>query len=176
MKHKIIHFLFASLWSTSVLSNETITINDWQNNKEITEIRKIYKQIQTTSGSTKKKSYNTDSPDCSTYPIKEKYIKLGGTGKVRKLSITQLISHREPILIERFYDQKGNIRFVFKKSVTSETRIYLNEEGNVIWATTKDNSKFTKSDYTNEDWETNPSKSKDAELFYNKIEKCPAIK
>jgi len=171
-KHTILLFLITTLFSTSVLSSEIITIESWLSNTEISKIRKLYKQIQTSSYNTKKNRYNTKSSDCSTYPIKEKSITVEKSGQVRKLSITQLISHREPLLIERFYDSNGIIRFVFTKSATSETRIYLNNKGNVIWAVNKDNNKFYKADYANDDWEMKPSTSKDAKLFFNTNESC----
>ena len=79
-------------------------------------------------------------------------------------------------LSRRFYDEKGIIRFVFTKSALSETRIYLNKKGLVIWAVNKDDNIYTKAEYSKDDWETLPATSTEAAVQYNELEKCPLIK
>jgi len=174
MKYRFILILLC-IFTSTLFSSEPVSIDNWMNNKDISKIREIYKQVQSSRYDRAKKIFNTNSTKCSTYPIKEKSILVDNSGVIRKLSVTQLISHREPLLIERYYDSSGVIRFIFTKSLISEIRIYLNDTGDVIWAVTKDNSKFSKADYTNSDWETKPSRSKDAKLFYNESEKCPSL-
>ena len=78
--------------------------------------------------------------------------------------------------IERFYDKNGTLRFIFKKSILDELRIYLNSKGEVIWSVEKRGNVYTRSDYDIGDWETEPSISKKAFELYNRVSECPIQK
>ena len=173
---QVICITLAALCLSHVNAGENITIDNWRGNENLSDVRLVYKESQSEKFKENKKIYNINSSACSVYPIKEKLVRVDKTGKVRKLSIIQIISHGELLLSERFYDEKGIIRFVFIKSALSETRIYLNQKGLVIWAVNKDDNVYTKAEYSKDDWETLPATSTKAAVQYNELEKCSLIK
>ncbi|MFC1665998.1 hypothetical protein ACFL17_10330 [Pseudomonadota bacterium] len=166
--------------SYSASSNNHLTIENWKDNEAIAEVREIYNEIQskikTNNFMQHHKNYDVKSKSCATYPIKHKSIAVDKAGFVRKLRIIQLISHRKPLLIERYYDVNGVIRFILKKSAHIEDRIFLDEKRNVILSVENHNGNVSITAYTNKDWETKPPTSSEAMKLYNDSYGCPSKK
>ncbi len=172
-------FILAALCPVSAFTEEHITIENWTNHADVAEILRIYNEIQRDIKNGKysenRKDYDVNAVSCAIYPIKQKLIEVSKSGIVRKFTIIQIISHREPLLIERYYEINGVLRFVFTKRGGSEIKIYLNSNGDVVWAVEKDGNEFVRVDSEKGDWETVPSTSKAALEEYNRDEGCPQI-
>ncbi|MDH5232155.1 MAG: hypothetical protein OEY38_18985 [Gammaproteobacteria bacterium] len=169
--------LFSSL---SYAGSELPTLDNWVNNGEIRKVRDLYSHIQTQINenvlSFKSIKYDMEDKGCATYPIKEKSIYVGEDGFVKKMSVTQIISHREPLLLERYYDDHGHIRFVFTKRVGVEVRIYFSAEGVLIWSVEKNGKEYSKTNHEKGDWETNPLSAELALEFFNRVEGCKVLR
>ena len=92
------------------------------------------------------------------------------------LKIVQIISHRELLPVERYYDTAGTLRFVYVDYGSNNVRIYLSAEGKVFWAVEQDGNKFTVGDYTNEDWQIQPSDAAAATERLRSGEACPEVR
>jgi len=169
-------------WYTDIRPSHAeyaVKLEDWKNHPEVKEVRAIYDQIQ--SGmrgkkyKTKTRSYDIDSPSCPTYPIKSETLVVDEGDRPRLLKIDQIISHRELLSVERYYDTAGRLRFVFVDHASGPTRIYLNAEGKVFWAVEQGGDKFTVGDYSTGDWETEPNNAKAAKGAFNEAGSCPEI-
>jgi hypothetical protein len=92
------------------------------------------------------------------------------------LKIVQVISHRELLPVERYYDTAGTLRFVYVDYGSNNVRIYLDAEGKVFWAVEQDGHKLTVGDYTKEDWQIQPSDAAHATERLRSDEACPEVK
>jgi len=167
-------------WYTHIGSSRAqyaVKLEDWKNHPDVREVRAIYDEIKIGIRENKYKSktrnYDVESPSCPTYPIKSKTLVVDEANRPRMLKVDQIISHREVLSVERYYDKAGRLLFVFVPS--RPTRIYLNTEGKVFWAVEQDGEKFTVGDYSAGDGETEPSNATGAKEVFNGAESCPEI-
>ena len=156
-----------------------INIDNWLKHPEILEIRKIFNTIakgkESGTYKSEERNFDTESTDCSTYPVKSETLVLDNKDRVRMYGIVQLGPHREPFQIIRYYDTHGTLRFVFVDRYITSIRIYLGPAGKVFWAVEKNESKLTRLQYDNEDWETKPPQARDAKIAFYEPQSCPEI-
>jgi len=169
-------------WYTGIGSSRaqyTVKLEDWKNHPDVREVRAIYDEIKIGTKENKYKTrtrnYNVESPSCSTYPTKSKTLVVDEANRPRMLKVDQIISHREVLTVERYYDKTGRLRFVLVDHTSGPTRIYLNTEGKVFWAVGQDGEKFTVGDSSPGDWETKPSNATVAKDMFNESGSCPEI-
>ncbi|HYT03629.1 MAG TPA: hypothetical protein VEM13_01955 [Gemmatimonadales bacterium] len=112
-------------------------------------------------------------PSCSTYPIKSEMLVLDSENRPRLYQVEQMGSDRESFTVERYYDVKGTLRFVYVDRVITNIRIYLNGAGKVVWAVEQHENKFTVFDSGNEDWEVNPNTANKAKEEFQEQRSCP---
>jgi len=156
-----------------------VTMEDWKNHPDVNEVRVIYDEIKNgikeSIYKTKTRRFNVESPSCSTYPIKSEMLLLDSQNRPRLYQLEQIGSDRESFTVERYYDVKGTLRFVYVDRVITNIRIYLNGAGKVVWAVEQHKNKFTVFDSGNEDWEVNPNTANKAKEEFQEPESCPEI-
>ncbi len=169
-------------WYTDIGSSRAqyaVKLEDWKNHPDVREVRTIYDEIKRGSSENKYKAktrnYDVESPSCPTYPIKSETLVVDEANRPRMLKVDQIISHREVLTVERYYDKAGRLRFVFVDHTSGPTRIYLNTEGKVFWAVEQDGEKFTVGDYSAGNGETEPSNATVAKEMFNEAGSCPEI-
>ena len=170
------------LWGLSAQggTERSVSIDNWTNHPDVKEVRTIYDEIK--SGikdkkyKTKVRRFNVESPLCSTYPVKSEILTVDSENRPRLYQLEQIGSHREPFTVERYYDAKGTLRFVYVDRLISIVRIYLNRESKVIWAVEKNGNKLTALDSNNGDWETKPNSASGAREAFQEQQLCPEIK
>ncbi|MDH5181628.1 MAG: hypothetical protein OEZ39_00330 [Gammaproteobacteria bacterium] len=154
-------------------------IDNWQTHPAIEEVRQLYNQIQQNSSNgiypTKTRAFKVQATQCGVYPMREKSISLDERGKVRKLVMLQLVSDGAPLRVERFYDERGALRFVFSRLLLTDLRIYLSARGEVIWAMEFYDNKREITERVKGDWETVPATADEALALFNRKEACPEI-
>jgi len=155
-----------------------VKMENWKNDPDVKEVRAIYDEIRArvkhNRYEIKTRHFDVESSLCSSsYPINSKSLVQDEAHRVRILKIVQVISHRELLPVERYYDTAGKLRFVY---VPNNVRIYLNAEGKVFWAVEQDGNTFTVGDYTNEDWPIQPNDAADAKNEFRSDESCPEVK
>src|SRR5207249_516727 len=156
-------------------------MENWKNDPHVKEVRAIYDEIRAgvkdNRYEIRTRNFDVESSLCSSpYPINSKSLVKDEANRVRMLKIVQVISHRELLSVERYYDTAGKLRFVYVDYGSNNGRIYLNAEGKVFWAVEQDGNKFTVGDYTNEDWQIQPSDAADAKEGFRSHESCPEVK
>jgi hypothetical protein len=160
-----------------------ITLTNWISHPEIKEIRKIYqdikKRLETNELATMKIRYDYESEKCTlAYPMKWEEIAYDKQKITRMYQFSQIISHGDTLNVERYYDEKGQLRFVLILWEFSGTeRIYLNAKGDIIFSVKKEGEDFTLTHYEKDDFFLNPSRS---ESLYNsfltiKSPRCPIL-
>ena len=174
-----VFFLALFISPISAKSKPQIRLDNWMSHQDVNNVRVIYKDIQT-GIHTKRynittKRFDTESPSCATYPIKTEALVRDSRNRVRKLSIEQIGSHREPFTIDRYYDSNGVLRFVYVDRLTSSVRIYLDSKGKVFWAVEKNDNETREYSSNNDDWETKPISASGAVKFFQDKQLCPEI-
>lgn len=139
-----------------------VKIDSWKSHPKIKEIRAEVKDIKTGIKQYKIKirarRFNIESPMCSTYPISFKSLATDKENRPRLLKIEQIISHGDLLIIERYYDKNGKLRFVFEDhGANTNTRIYLNASGAVIWSVEQSGDEFMKGNTLAGEYETKPA-------------------
>jgi len=156
-----------------------VTMEDWKNHPDVNEVRVIYDEIKNGIRAniyrTKIRRFNVESASCSTYPIKSEMLVLDSQNRPRLYQIEQIGSDRESFTVERYYDVKGTLRFVYVDRVITNSRIYLNGAGNVVWAVEQHENKFTVFESDKEDWEMNPNTANKAKEEFQEQRLCPEI-
>lgn len=157
----------------------SLTLDDWKNHHDVKEVRNIYNEIKTgiknNSYTNKKREFDVKAISCATYPVKSEAISVDTNNRIRLYKIEQIGSHREPFTIERYYDSKGTLRFVFVDYIFANVRIYINSVGKVFWAVEQKNNKFTVFDSANGDWEVRPFIAEKAGEEFEAKQLCPEI-
>ncbi len=158
-----------------------VKMENWKNDPYVKEVRAIYDEIRAGVKDhryeIKTRNFDVESSLCSSpYPINSKSLVEDEANRVRMLKIVQVISHRELLPVERYYDTAGKLRFVYVDYGSNNARIYLNAEGKVFWAVEQNGNNFTVGDYTNEDWPIKPSDAADAKEGFRSDESCPEVK
>jgi len=158
-----------------------VKMENWKNDPHVKEVQAIYDEIRAGVKNSRyeieTRNFDVESSLCSSsYPITSKSLVEDEANRVRMLKIVQVISHRELLPVERYYDTAGTLRFVYVDYGSNNVRIYLSAEGKVFWAVEQDGNKFTVGDYTNEDWQTQPSDAVDANEGFRSDESCPEVK
>src|SRR5437879_12757817 len=87
----------------------------------------------------------------------------------------QMVSDWESVTAQRYYDFKVTLRFVYVDRVITNSRIYLNGAGNVVWAVEQHENKFTVFESDKEDWEMNPNTANKAKEEFQEQRLCPEI-
>src|SRR2546421_12614414 len=100
---------------------------------------------------------------------------LDSQNRLRLYQIEQIGSDRESFTVERYYDVRGTLRFVYVDRVITNIRIYLNGAGNVVWAVEQHENKFTVFESDKEDWEMNPNTANKANEEFQEQRLCPEI-
>ncbi len=169
-------------WYTHIGSSRaqySVKLEDWKNHPDVREVRAMYDEIKIgikeNKYKAKTRNYDVESPSCPTYPIKSETLVVDEANRPRMLKVDQIISHREVLTEERYYDKAGRLRFVFVDHASGPTRIYLNTEGKVFWAIEQDGDKFTVGDYSTGDGETEPNNATVAKKVFNADGSCPEI-
>jgi len=154
-------------------------MEDWKNHPDVNEVRVIYDEIKNAIKDniykTKTRRFNVESPSCSTYPIKSEMLVLDSQNRPRLYQVEQIGSDRESFTVERYYDVKGTLRFVYVDRVITNIRIYLNGAGNVVWAVEQHENKVTVFESDKEDWEMNPNTANKAKEEFQEQRLCPEI-
>ena len=157
-----------------------LTLDNWKNHQNVKEVRDIYNEIKyginNNIYTSKNREFDVKSSLCATYPIKSESIFIDVNNRLRLYKIEQIGSHREPFVVERYYDTNGVLRFVFVNYTFSNVRIYIDSSGNIIWAVEQSNNKFTVFDSANGDWEVRPDTAKEAGKAFKEPQSCPEIK
>jgi len=158
-----------------------VTLKNWRTHLRIAEIRAIYEEIQGERaqgrGTTATRRFDYDSPQCqSTYPVQATSLWRDEAGRPRAYVVDQIVSHRESMRIERYYDHEGRLRFVLVNRFPGETRIYMGTEGAVLWAVIRDNGSDAIEPCDRDDWETKPSTAAEAKVEFEGAAVCPEVK
>ena len=158
-----------------------VKMENWKNDPHVKEVQAIYDEISAgvkdNRYEIRTRNFDVESSLCSSpYPINSKSLVEDEANRVRMLKLVQVISHRELLPVERYYDTAGKLRFVYVDYGSNNVRIYLNAEGKVFWAVEQDGHKFTVGDYTNEDWQIQPSDAAEAKEGFRSDESCPEVK
>jgi len=170
-----------ALSSVPIFANprDQIGLDNWITQQDVKGVRVIYEEIQ--AGLMNKrykiitKRFDTESPSCSTYPVKSIALVKDDRNRVRKLFIEQIGSHRESFTIDRYYDINGVLRFVYVDRLISNVRIYLDSKGMVFWAVEKNNRETREYSSNNDDWETKPISASGALKEFQNKQLCPEI-
>lgn len=161
-------------------TDPSVTIDNWMNHPEVQEVRTIYQEIRSAIQyrryRTTARRFNIDSPLCPTYPVKSQTLTVDSANRPRLHRLEQLGSHREPFTVERYYDAKGVLRFVYVERFISSVRIYLNREGKVFWAVEQKADQVTAFDSKDGDWETIPDSADGAREAFQEQQPCPEVK
>lgn len=156
-----------------------VTMKGWRSHPDVREVRAIYDEIKSSMKSkayqVTTRNFDVDSPSCATYPVREESLAADPEGRVRLYRVEQIISHREPMTIERYYDAKGVLRFVFEKMPASTVRIYLDGAGSVLWAVEQSGDEDTVYAASAEDWEMKPGTGKAAKDEFLAPQPCPEL-
>lgn len=156
-----------------------VTIEDWKSHPDVKEVRAIYDEIKYSikehNFKIKTRNFNIESPLCATYPVKSESLAIDSENRVRLYQVEQIISHREPLTIERYYDANGTLRFVFVDKLFANIRIYLNSAGNVVWAVEQSDNELAVYDASSEDWEMKPNNGMKAKEAFQAQQPCPEI-
>lgn len=125
------------------------------------EIRNIYTAIRTALDKKQltyqEKNFTKLPRSCrGTYPLEKLALASDPKGNVRLYSTARRVSHEDLLTIERYYDGKGLLRFVYMKNksdiyATIENRVYLDEKGKVLWDARTEAGKTTFGDITDRD-------------------------
>lgn len=167
------------LFSASKAAPYSLTLENWQNHPHVREVRDIYQEVNNglmeRKYRAKERRFDVEAPSCDTYPVRSGMLVLDSHDRPRLYRIEQIGSHREPFKVERYYDSRGTLRFVFVDRLVSNVRIYLNREGKVFWAVSQSGNQFTVFDAGNEDWETRPNTAEGAKNEFEGRQPCPEI-
>jgi hypothetical protein len=156
-----------------------IDLENWKSHPEIKKVRSIYNEIQKSIKNKTLKTQRVDfdftSEKCvRTYPIKWREIALDAHGKVWLFTESQIISHRETMTTQRFYDRKGQLRFVFVTyEYPRQDRIYLGEDGRILFGVEKDGDRYSAVEYDRDEWFVNPATQDLALKEFKSDSGCP---
>lgn len=158
-----------------------VTLKNWRTHPRIAEIRAIYEEIQREQaqgrGTAVTRRFDYNSPQCqATYPVQATSLWQDEAGRTRAYVVDQTVSHRDAMRIERYYDQEGRLRFVLVNRFPGETRVYLGNEGAVLWAVSGDHGPDADEPYDRDDWETKPSTAAQAKVDFEGTADCPEVK
>jgi hypothetical protein len=155
-------FLVDSALAIEPVNSLVITEANWEHHPRIVEVRNIYNEIQSRIKSKQlkyqKKDYTVLPRSCrGTYPIDYWSVVVDSNGHVLIDVTAQRISHDDLLTTENYFDNKGHLRFVYitNKSIgmaTIENRVYLDEQGKVIWDARTEAGKVTFGEITNDPW------------------------
>jgi hypothetical protein len=158
--------LSVSLLTTTALGAEKtglpqITEKNWDRHPLVVEIRNIYKEIKAALDKKQltyqEKDFTKLPRSCrGTYPLEKLALAADPKGNVRLYITARRISHGDLLTIERYYDGKGMLRFVYMKNssdeyATIENRVYLNEKGRVFWDVKTEAGKTAFGEITDDD-------------------------
>jgi hypothetical protein len=166
--------IFSMAWGSG-----GINLDNWKSHAEIKKVRSMYNEIQESIKNKTLKTQRVDfdftSDTCTrTYPVKWREIAVDGHGKVRLFIESQIISHRETMTTQRFYDEKGQLRFVFVTyDYPRQDRIYLGEDGSVLFGVEQDGNEYTSVEYDKDEWFVNPAKQDLALEAFGSDSGCP---
>ncbi len=140
---------------------QEITEKNWERHPWTVEIRNIYKEIRTALDKKQltyqEKDFTKLPRSCrGTYPLEKLALASDPKGSVRLYSTARRVSHDDLLTIERYYDGKGLLRFVYMKNgsevyATIENRVYLDEKGKVLWDARTEAGKTTFGEIADED-------------------------
>ena len=158
-----------------------INLDNWMSHASVMEVRTIYKDIQKAKkGKQLKKvsrKFDTASPLCEmTYPFKETSLLIARDDMTRAYIQDQVTSHGIMFHVERYYDAGGGLRFVYAKRDPIETRIYLNQNGKIIWGVETEKGISRVDFHTNESWLVKPSSAAEAAKEFKEMKHCPELK
>lgn len=158
-----------------------INLDNWKNHANVMEVRSIYNDIQRAKkGKQLKKisrKFDIASSLCEmTFPFKETSLLISGDDMTRAYIQDQVTSHGIMFHVERYYDVDGGLRFVYAKRDPIETRVYLNQNGEVIWGVETEEGVSTVERFTNENWLVRPSSASEAAKEFKEMKHCPELK
>lgn len=156
-----------------------INLENWKSHPEIKEVRSIYDLIQESIKNNNLKTQRVDfdftSQECTrTYPVKWREIAVDGNGKTRLFVESQIISHRETMTTQRYYDDNGQLRFVFVTyDYPRQERIYLSKDGSILFGVEKNGDEYAAVDYDEDEWFVKPATQALAFEAFQSDSGCP---
>lgn len=150
-------------WSAEQKPEQKITESNWEQHPRILEIRKLYNDIQSKLENKKlkyqEKNFAKLPRSCrGMYPLEYIGVATDHAGRVRMHVVAQRISHDDLLTTRNYYDEGGHLRFVYITNespgfATIHNRIYLTDQGNVLWNVESEAKKLTFGHITRDSYE-----------------------
>lgn len=120
-----------------------ITEQNWESHPTILEIRKLYNDIQSALEKKtlkyREKNYSRLPRSCrGMFPTEYVAIATDSAKRVRMYVMAYRISHDDLLTTRSYYDDQGHLRFIYmtnesREYAKIENRIYLTQDGGVLW-------------------------------------------